>query len=138
MIRMKRPCVRPVRRLFWASVAFSPLAVAIASVVFGTDKPKHANFFGIGFVAVGALVAAINFYLSFIRFPLYIARHHSKKGFQFVSGIPMIGSICIISGVLSAFGSVDIALVGVAAFVLDTGGSGWFIVSTWRDGSLWS
>lgn len=49
----------------------------------------------------------------------------------------MIGSVLIIVASLSAFGSVDIALVGVAAFILDTGGSGWFIVFTWRDGSFW-
>lgn len=127
-----------MRRLLWIFIAFLPLAVAIASVISGIAKPEHANFSGIGFMAVGAFVAAINFYLSFIRFPLYVARHRSKEGYRFVSGIPMIGSVLIISGAISAFGSVDIALVGVAAFVLDTGGSGWFIVCTWRDGSFWN
>jgi hypothetical protein len=40
-------------------------------------------------------------------------------------------------GALFSFGAVGTALIGICAFALDTGGTGWFVVSTWRDRSLW-
>ena len=84
-----------------------------------------------------ALLAALNFYLSFIR-PLVFRRlHGSMTGFRHVSGIPMVGTVLAVFGALFGFGAAGSALLGLACIGIDTGGSVWFLVCTWRDRSFW-
>ena len=84
-----------------------------------------------------ALLAALNFYLSFIRPPVFRLLHGSMDGFRHVSGIPMIGTLLVVLGGVFGFGAVGTALLGLACIGFDTGGSVWFLIATWRDGSLW-
>jgi hypothetical protein len=60
-----------------------------------------------------------------------------RAKYKNVSGIPIIGSVLIALGTLFGFGSIGSSLLGLTAFALDTGGSGWFLWATWKDSSLW-
>ena len=82
-------------------------------------------------------MAALNFYLSFVRPYLFRVRRGSMDGYRFVSDVPIVGSILVVLGALFGFGAVGTALIGIIVFLLDTGGSGWFVIATWKDKSLW-
>lgn len=58
-------------------------------------------------------------------------------GYRNISGVPLVGTLLLCCGTLMGFGAVGSASVGIAAFVWDTGGSGWLVVATWRDDSFW-
>jgi hypothetical protein len=118
-------------------LALSPLALLLASVAVGIARSQQEYFAGVGFMIAAFIVAALNFYLSFIRPRVFSSRHGSMDGYRHVSGFPMIGTLLLTIGALLGFGAIGSALFGVAAFALDTGGSAWFLISTWRDRSFW-
>lgn len=76
--------------------------------------------------------AVLNFYLSFIRGR--IKRDADKRH---VSGVPIVGTVLVVVGAVVGFGSALIAGAGIVATALDTGGTVWFLASTWNDASLW-
>jgi len=43
----------------------------------------------------GVYICVLNFYLSFLRYPLYVRRGQRKEDFKFISGIPVLGSLFI-------------------------------------------
>jgi len=61
----------------------------------------------------------------------------SLDAYKFVSGIPIIGTVVVVVGTLLGFGTLLCTTLGLLAVALDTGGSVWFLVATWRDASLW-
>ena len=126
-----------VRRAFGVVLALSPLALLLASLAVGIGRSQQAHFAGVGFMVGASVVALLNFYLSFIRPRLFWLRRRSMDGYRHVSGLPMIGTVLLILGALFGFGAIGSTLVGVGAFALDTGGSVWFLVYTWRDRSFW-
>jgi hypothetical protein len=87
-------------------------------------------------IAATAL-AAVNFYLSFIRPRLHSLRRGSMDGYRHISGIPVVGTLLLTMGALFGFGAVGSTLIGIGAFAFDTGGSVWFVIATWRDQSFW-
>jgi hypothetical protein len=92
---------------------------------------------GLSLVLVGALLAVLNFHLSFTRPLLYRLRHGSSEGYRFVSGIPLVGTFFVMAAVLVSFGEVVTALVGLGVLLADTGSPLWFLLMTWNDSSLW-
>lgn len=77
--------------------------------------------------ALGALLCLTNFYLSFLRYPLYRLRGLPKESYRWVSGIPLFGSLFV---GLSLFGLSDLTgmvSVAVVLIVIDTGGLHWFV-----------
>ena len=125
------------RRSFGVVLALLPLALLFASIIVGLIQPLKAHFAAAGVMIAAAVVAVINFYLSFIRPRLFSLRRGSMDGYRHVSGIPIIGTLLLSIGALLGFGSIGSALIGIGAFVLDTGGSVWFVIATWRDRSFW-
>jgi hypothetical protein len=107
------------------------------SLIVGLTRSRQTTFAGVGFMIGAAAVAVLNFHLSFIRPRLFFVRRGSMDGYRFISGLPMVGTVLVVLGTFVGFGAVDSALIGIAAFALDTGGSGWFVIATWRDRSLW-
>jgi hypothetical protein len=133
----ENPRTNFARRSFGAILAFLPLAFLIASLAVGAIRRQQPSFAGIGLMIGAAVVAAFNCYLSFVRPHFFHLRHGSMEGYRHVSGLPIIGTVLVLSGIVFGFGAIGTALIGTAAFVFDTGGSGWFVISTWRDRSLW-
>jgi hypothetical protein len=113
------------------------MALLLTSLVVGLTRSHRPTFSGLAWVIPGILIAVLNFYLSFIR-PLVNQLSSRLPGqYQHVSGVPIIGTILVTIGAALAFGAMGSALIGLCAFALDTGGTGWFVFRTWRDRSLW-
>lgn len=126
------------RRAIGVVIAAVPLVLLVTSLVFGAIHDRPPTHVAMAIVAGGALIAGFNFYLSFVR-PLllrYLLRR-SQNDLRFVSGVPFVGTLLVCAGAVLGFGDDSCALVGIAAFFLDTGGIAWFVISTWRDRSLW-
>src|SRR5688572_28641676 len=86
----------------------------------------------IGF-SVGALVCLTNAYLSFLRYPLFLRRGGKKEEFQWVSGIPVIGSVLVVAALVFGREPRWLTAVGVLLILLDTGGPHWFVFVLVRD-----
>ncbi len=116
----------------------SPLFLLVASLVRSVTDGNQARTLAWVVLLVGLAIGGLNFYLSFLR-----GLRHDKRasgsldGDKHVSGFPIIGSVLVVVGTVLGFGSACCAWLGVLVLVLDTGGSPWFIVATWRDASLW-
>ncbi|EIQ02016.1 hypothetical protein OpiT1DRAFT_00594 [Opitutaceae bacterium TAV1] len=77
--------------------------------------------------ALGSLIASLNIYLSFIRYPLHRLSGKKKEEFRFISGIPLFGQLLII---ISLFGLWDSSLfltLGIVLLLFDTGGIQFFL-----------
>ena len=126
-----------LRRALGALLLLSPLGLAVASLAWGWAHPRfsHPLALTVGMVLIGLalFVSACNVYFSFIR-PL-LFQH--RPNYRWVSGIPGIGTFLIVAGVLVGFGGVLPATLGIVAFLLDTGGTLWFLIATWDDAGLW-
>jgi hypothetical protein len=126
-----------IRRSLGVAICLSPVMLLLASIAFGLMRERPGWSAGMGFMFVAAFFASSNFYLSFIRPPVFRMLRGSMDGFRQISGIPMIGSLLVVLGGVFGFGAVGTALLGLACIGFDTGGSLWFLLSTWRDSSLW-
>jgi hypothetical protein len=126
-----------LRRLFGVLVAVAPFFLMIASVSYWIDHKDSSDWRGIWCGSAGAAIGLQNFYLSFVRPLLHRLSRGNLEGYKFVSGLPMIGTILTVLAVIYGFGSGGTAAIGVCALIWDTGGLPWFVLSTWRDRSLW-
>ena len=85
--------------------------------------------------AVGAFVSLLNFYLSFLRFPVHAAFGGTRASYRHVSGFPIVGSgllwLC-----LPFLPSNALRWVAAVMSAFDTGGLHWFLFALWRQGEL--
>jgi hypothetical protein len=58
-------------------------------------------------------------------------------GYRHTSGLPLVGTGLVVIGGLVGLGDWVAAVLGLIALAIDTGGSVWFLVATWRDASFW-
>ena len=80
-------------------------------------------FVGYGLLALGGFVCALNFYLTFLRYPLHRLR---GQPFRWVSGFPLVGSLFVVP-CLWWLPLLSWAFwLAVVLAVLDTGGLHWF------------
>lgn len=79
--------------------------------------------------AFGAYLCVLNFYLSFLRYPLYRRRGLPKESFKFISGIPILGSLIVF--LLLHYTNLPPVMqyVAIGLIVIDTGGIHWAIGS---------
>lgn len=77
------------------------------------------------FVA-GAFVCCLNFYLSFLRYPLCRLRGQEYK---WVSGVPVFGSLLLVIALAMVHDSPVFFWIGTSIALLDTGGLHWFAVA---------
>lgn len=125
------------RRIVGMLVCALPLLAVAASAAYGFSAGNPSRPFGLAVMIAAALVGALNFHLSFIRPALHRIRRGSMEEFEFVSGVPLFGTVLVLAGTLLGFGSLTCAALGLVALALDTGGAPWFMCSTWRDTSFW-
>lgn len=125
------------RRTVGAVLCLSPLALLVCSAIAVLTGTERQSFAAVGFIVAALFFALLNFHLSFVRPRMLLQRYGSLDGIRHVSGIPIIGTILVLLGGIFGFGSLGTALLGIAALALDTGGSPWFLIATWRDSSLW-
>jgi hypothetical protein len=79
--------------------------------------------------ALGACVSLLNFYLSWIRAPLFRALGRSP---QWVSGLPLIGSLLLAISAALLWQARGLAVTALVLAAIDTGGIHWFL-----GGLLW-
>ncbi len=125
------------RRTVGLSLGLSPVALLLWSLLQGLQGGAQETFLGIGFVLTGLVFGTINFCLSFIRPYLCIRRHVSVEDHRFVSGLPIVGTLFVVVGGIYGFGAIGTAALGLLVMALDTGGSVWILIATWRDESIW-
>lgn len=71
----------------------------------------------------------INFYLSFLRYPIYIWRGHPKESYRFISGIPILGSLVVYFLLRHMDMPPVMQYVAIGLIAIDTGGIHWAVVS---------
>jgi hypothetical protein len=86
---------------------------------------------------LGALVSLTNFYLSFLRYPLFVLRGRSRDEYQHISGFPMVGML-VLFGLALTPASSSLSLAALLFMLIDTGNIPWFVVSMWKDDSFWN
>ena len=126
-----------VRRTPGVLLASLPLVLLLASLLVAMTRPQEAGTVATVVMAVACLIAGLNSYLSFVRPALFSVRHGGLEGYRNSSGVPMIGTLFVCIGGLLGFASPVIAVAGILAYLLDTGGYAWFVFTTWQDRSLW-
>ncbi len=78
--------------------------------------------------AFGVFISLLNFYLSFIRYPLHILRGGTRDSFQWVSGFPLVGTVLIVLALLlDGLDRPLLIYIGLFALLTDTGGIPWMI-----------
>ncbi len=91
---------------------------------------------GVCVYSLGAWVCLLNFYTSFLRFPIHRLRGGSEEDYKFVSGIPLVGVLVLLGMALLPINTY-ITLASIALIVMDTGSVTWFVISIWGDDSMW-
>jgi hypothetical protein len=79
--------------------------------------------------ALGGLLCLMNFYLTFLRYPLHRLRGFSKESYQWVSGAPVIGSLLVALSLLGRHGQEGILAPALVLMAIDTGGLHWFVAT---------
>lgn len=79
----------------------------------------------------GAFLCALNFYLSFLRYPLYRLRGRESE-YRYVSGAPVLGSFLVVALLIPPALPTWARIAGLVLAAFDTGGLHWFIgVTAW-------
>jgi hypothetical protein len=90
--------------------------------------PLVALIIGCTFLALGTVVASINFYTSFVRYPLHRWRGGSRADFRWISGFPLVGSLFLWLAVLCLTSQPTLMWTAIIIFLFDTGGPHWFAI----------
>ena len=125
------------RRSIGALICLSPIMVLLVSLVEAISKNVRLSLTSISVTCVAVGLSGLNFYLSFLRPSIWLRRRGTMEGFHRITGLPLIGTIFVMIGCIFGFGSMYIALIGLIAVCLDTGGLPWFLICTWKDSTLW-
>ena len=75
---------------------------------------------------VGGWLCVLNFYLSFVRYPVHRLRGLAKESYRWVSGIPLFGSAFVALSLLHLHSFSMILITGIVLIAIDTGGIHWF------------
>jgi hypothetical protein len=132
-MQMERENLLPILPFIALAVALHGLVVArqfFGLMVFNDDSwaiPGSLFLFLAGFVTF------VNIYTSFLRDRIHNWRHGNMDDFQFVSGVPAIGSVFVILGSLCFTQSPMVGTVLIALIIADTGGFFWFPLALFID-----
>ena len=128
-----------LRRTLGVLLCQSPVLLALACILWpGTPTPAPARAgAGLVLVVLAGLTGAVNLWLALIRPWLHRRRHGSPAGLERVSGLPVLGTLLLVGGCLTAFGSPMIGGLALLAALIDPDGLPWVPVHTWHDASLW-
>ena len=77
---------------------------------------------------LGGFICLVNFYMSFLRYPLFLALGGKQDDWRWVSGFPLVGSLFVAIawiGWLRGLDSQTWDVVSWTIVALDTGGIHW-------------
>jgi hypothetical protein len=75
----------------------------------------------------GAFICVVNFYTSWLAYPVHKFIFKRTEKFQFSSGFPLLGSLFIVLSLTFYQYSMFVFWAGVTLALLDTGGVHWFV-----------
>jgi hypothetical protein len=76
---------------------------------------------------LGGLICCLNFYLSFLRYPIHRVSGGEKDNYKWYSGLPVIGSLFVAISLLTYWQTTSIFIVAIILIAIDTGGIHWFL-----------
>ena len=121
--RWRRLCARAARPAWSCGPSTSPLAAVLTFISW------------VAFV-VGGVLCVLNFYLSWLRYPLHRLRRRSKESYHSTSGAPLVGSLLVALSMFGLRSVTAVVPVAIALIVIDTGGIHWLlggqIYHAWR------
>lgn len=129
---------RYVHRAVGLFAGFAPALFLVASLACGV-RVRHATpIAGLALALLALAIGAMNTHLARIRPWWHFRRHHgSRESYRHISAVPLFATALATVGGGVGFGSAVVAVLGLIAIALDTGGPAYFVVVTWRDASLW-
>jgi hypothetical protein len=77
-------------------------------------------------LVLGGLLCCLNFYLSFLRYPVHRMMGRKKEDYRGASGIPVFGSLLVAISLLSFWQSPWLLTTAIGLILIDTGGLHWF------------
>jgi hypothetical protein len=87
--------------------------------------------------ALGALISCLNFYASFLRYPVHRLRGGTRENYRWSSGLPLIGSLALWASIPLLLHRQPWPWVAFGLSLLDTGGLHWFagtmLWMSWRE-----
>ncbi len=78
---------------------------------------------------LGGFFCLLNFYLSFLRYPIYRLSGGDKQEYKWVSGAPVLGSLFVGLSLISHYVTNWMLISAVALILIDTGGLHWFLAT---------
>jgi len=75
---------------------------------------------------LGGFICVLNFYTSFVRYPVHRLLGHSKESFQWLSGAALPGSLLVAISLPAFHSTTWILVTGFILILIDTGGIHWF------------
>jgi len=124
-------------RALWTTIGLLPLAMCGALFLtewrlLGGQHP----IVGYGIFVLGAIVSVVNYYISYLRYPVHRMLGNSKDSYKHVSGVPLFGGLVLIGAWLLPQ-NFWLSLATALLMLLDTGSISWFVVMAWSDPSFW-
>ena len=80
---------------------------------------------GLVLLAVGGVVACVNVYTSFVRYPLHRWRGGTRRDFRRVSGLPVVGIACLLLAAACLRDHRVLMWTALVLALLDTSGPQW-------------
>lgn len=124
--------------LFFAAIGVSVPAVIILRQFLGIDIVPYIKtttvrvVLGTALAALATLIAALNFFLTFVS-PWLSRRKQGGVEYQGgISVLPVVGNFCILGAGVLLPRSVALGLYLFALYALDTGGVLWFFILEFR------
>lgn len=128
-----------LKRLIGIFIAIIPFAIVLSSsLIDWRPDPIFSPFFaGYPLFVIGGFISCLNFYLSFLRYPVFLLRGGKKENYRSVSGLPLVGCVSVIALIFLPR-SIWLSLFAFIFLIIDTGGISWAIISVWKDDSFWN
>lgn len=78
-------------------------------------------------LAFGCFLSLVNFYLTFLRYPVHRLRCRSAEDYQWMSGYPVFGSLVVLMCLPFVYQEPLIFWIAVGCAALDTDGLHWIV-----------
>jgi Na+/melibiose symporter-like transporter len=77
-------------------------------------------------LVLGSLLCCLNFYLSFLRYPVHRIMGKKKEEYQWISGFPVFGSLFVAISLFKFWQPPWLLATAIILILIDTGGLHWF------------
>ncbi|HTL52889.1 MAG TPA: hypothetical protein VL860_09970 [Planctomycetota bacterium] len=88
-----------------------------------------AEVIGLVLGGLGVLLCCLNFWLSFLRYPIHIWFGGTRDNYKWVSGFPLVGSLLLWVGAALLRAQPAYFWTALVISLFDTGGIHWFLAA---------